>query len=106
MVDKVISLIFGTKHQRDVKRMLPVVAKISALEAGIKALSNEKLKEYSYALRERFTKGETLDELMPEAFALVRETSIRTLGMRHFDVQMMGGIVLHQGKIAEMKTRR
>jgi len=104
MVDKVISLIFGTKHERDVKRMLPIVARINALEPKIKALSNEKLKEYSFSLRERFQKGESLDDLLVEAFALVRETSIRTLGMRHFDVQLMGGIVLHQGKIAEMKT--
>ncbi len=104
MVDKFISLIFGTKHERDVKRMLPVVAKINALETQMKELSNEKMKEYSYSLRERHQKGEKLDDLLPEAFALVRETSIRTLGMRHFDVQMMGGIILHQGKIAEMKT--
>ncbi|MBN1499563.1 MAG: preprotein translocase subunit SecA [Spirochaetes bacterium] len=104
MIDKIFSIFFGTKHDRDVKRLRPHVEKINGLEPEFKALDNEQLKSKSFELRERVQKGETLDDVLPEAFALVRESSYRVLGMRHFDVQLMGGIVLHQGKIAEMKT--
>ncbi|HNX59371.1 MAG TPA: preprotein translocase subunit SecA, partial [Spirochaetota bacterium] len=104
MVDKVLSVVFGTKHERDVKKLTPVVARINALEPAMKNLTNDELRQKSYSLRERLQKGETTDDILPEAFALVREASVRTLGLRHFDVQMMGGIVLHQGKISEMKT--
>jgi preprotein translocase subunit SecA len=104
MVDKVLSVVFGTKHERDVKKLVPIVARINALEAETKKLNNDALRQKSYDLRLRITNGESTDAVLPEAFALVREASIRTLGLRHFDVQMMGGIVLHQGKISEMKT--
>lgn len=104
MIDKVFAIVFGTKHERDVKRMLPIVAKINSLEQSVKALSNDELSGKTDEFRSRYAKGESLDSILPEAFAVVRETSVRTLGLRHFDVQMMGGIVLHEGKISEMKT--
>jgi preprotein translocase subunit SecA len=104
MIDKIFSLIFGTKHERDIKAMKPLVAQINSLEDEVKALSNDEMKNRSFELRKRVKDGASLDSILPEAFALVRETGRRTMGMRHFDVQMMGGIVLHQGKIAEMKT--
>jgi preprotein translocase subunit SecA len=104
MVDKVISLFLGTKHERDVKKMMPLVASINALEGDMQKLSSEELKHKSFELRKRNQEGESLDSILPEAFALVREAAYRVLGMRHYDVQLMGGIVLHQGKIAEMKT--
>jgi preprotein translocase subunit SecA len=105
MIDKIIALFFGTKHERDVKRMKPLVKTINALEDEMKSKDNDDLKAKSIELRKRHVEnGETLDQLLPEAFALVRETAWRILGMRHYDVQLMGGMVLHQGKIAEMKT--
>ena len=104
MVDKVISFIFGTKHERDIKRITPIVAKINALEAETKKLTDDEMRAKTFQFKDRIKKGESLDHILPEAFALVREAADRTLGMRHFDVQLMGGIVLHNGKIAEMKT--
>lgn len=99
-----IKAIFGTKHDRDIKRLRPIVLQINDLESKIKELSDEELKAQTVKFKERLANGATLKEIMPEAFATVREASVRTLGMRHFDVQMMGGIVLFEGKIAEMKT--
>ena len=81
-----------------------VVRKINVLEESVKALSDAELKARTPELRQRHENGETLDSLLPEAFALVREASLRTLGLRHFDVQMIGGLVLHRGMISEMKT--
>lgn len=104
MIDKVLSIFFGTKHERDIKKLKPLVSRINALEPDMKKLSNDEMRAKTAEFRSRVAAGESLDSLLPEAFALVREASIRTLGMRHFDVQLMGGIVLHQGKIAEMKT--
>jgi preprotein translocase subunit SecA len=104
MVDKILSLIFGTKHERDVKRLTPLVARINDIEPRMKKLTNDEMRRLSNDFRTRLENGESTDALLPEAFALVRETGIRTLGMRHFDVQLMGGIVLHEGKISEMKT--
>ncbi|HRX15490.1 MAG TPA: preprotein translocase subunit SecA, partial [Spirochaetota bacterium] len=104
MFGKIVSLIFGTKHERDVKRMKPIVAAVNSFESVMQKKSNDELRDVSFDLRERCIKGESLDDLLPEAFALVRETAYRVLGMRHYDVQLMGGIVLHQGKNAEMKT--
>ena len=104
MVDRILSLFFGTKHERDVKRLRPLVARINDLEPGMQALSNDEMRAKTAEFRGRIDRGESLDSILPEAFALVREASVRTLGLRHFDVQMMGGIVLHQGKISEMKT--
>jgi preprotein translocase subunit SecA len=104
IVDTVLSKIFGTKHERDVKRLQPIVQQINSLEPEFEKYSDEQLKEKTLEFRQRVAGGETLDELLPEAFALVREAGKRSLRMRHFDVQLIGGIVLHQGKISEMKT--
>jgi preprotein translocase subunit SecA len=102
--NEILTRIIGTKHERDVKKIRPIVDRINALEPGFKSLSDEELRRKTDEFRARLAKGETLDDLLPEAFATVREASIRVLGMRHFDVQLIGGVVLHEGKIAEMKT--
>ncbi len=104
MIGKLIKAVFGSKNERELKRMNKTVARISALEPEIQALSDEQLKAKTLEFRERYNKGETLDQLLPEAFATVREASKRVLGMRHFDVQMIGGMSLHEGRIAEMRT--
>jgi len=104
MIDKILSLFFGTKYERDVKKLRPYVNVINSLEPEMKKLSLEEMRSKTASFRERVEKGESLESILPEAFALVREASVRTLGMRHFDVQIMGAVVLHQGKIAEMKT--
>ena len=104
MINAVLAKVFGTKHERERKRMQPVVAQINALEPEVQKLSDEELKEKTSAFRQRLEAGETLDDLLVEAFAAVREAAWRNLHMRHFDVQLIGGMVLHQGKIAEMKT--
>ncbi|WP_179115832.1 preprotein translocase subunit SecA [Solemya velum gill symbiont] len=101
---KLLSKIFGSRNDRLVKRMRKTVAQINDLEPQFEALSDEQLKAKTTEFRERHEAGESLDALMPEAFAAVREASRRVLGMRHFDVQMIGGMVLHDGKIAEMRT--
>lgn len=104
MIGKIIKGIFGSKNERELRSMAPIVEKINSLEPEYKALSDLQLREKTDKFKERLSKGETLDDILPEAFAAVREASVRTLGMRHFDVQLIGGIVLHRGKIAEMKT--
>ena len=133
MINKVLAAIFGTQHERDVKRMLPIVAEINALEPEVSALSDEELRGKTVTFRERLKPivealdaakremglsdegqaahklakqdlQDALDALLPEAFAVCREAGKRVLNMRHFDVQLMGGIVLHRGKISEMKT--
>lgn len=101
---KILEKIFGTKNERELKRYFKIVEEINALEPEISELSDEQLRAKTDEFRERLAKGETLDALLKEAFAVVREVARRTLGMRHFDVQLVGGIVLHEGKIAEMKT--
>jgi preprotein translocase subunit SecA len=100
----IIDKIFGDANEKYLKKLQPLVEKINSLENSLEKLPDEKLKEKTLEFKERLVKGETLDDLLPEAFALVREAAKRTLGQRHFDVQLIGGIVLHQGKIAEMKT--
>jgi len=104
MVFDFLTKVFGSKNERDLKQLQPFVERINALEPEIQAISDERLKAQTATFRERLDRGEALDSLLPEAFATVREASRRTLKMRHFDVQLIGGIVLHQGKIAEMKT--
>jgi preprotein translocase subunit SecA len=104
MVNLVLRKLFGTKNERELKRLWPIVHKINALEPEIQKLSDAELRKKTDEFKERLQKGETLDELLIEAFAVVRETAKRKIGMRHFDVQLIGGIVLHEGKIAEMKT--
>ena len=104
MVFNFLTKVFGSKNERELKQIQPLVEKINALEPEVQALQDEQLKARTAEFRQRLDQGETLDDLLPEAFATVREASMRILKMRHFDVQLIGGIVLHQGKIAEMKT--
>ena len=104
MIDAVLAKIFGTQNERDIKAIRPKVAAINALEPELQQLSDIDLAAKTIEFKERLAKGETLDDLLVEAFALVREASRRVLKLRHFDEQLIGGIVLHQGKIAEMKT--
>ena len=99
-----ITKIFGTHSENELKRVYPVVDAIEALEPEIQKLSDAELKDKTREFKQRLAEGETLDDLLPEAFAVVREAAVRTLGMRHFRVQLIGGIILHQGRIAEMKT--
>ncbi len=101
---RLIEKIFGTHSSREIKRIMPIVRSINDLEPEIQKLTDSELKEKTNEFKSRLSKGETLDDILPEAFAVVREASKRVLGMRHFDVQLIGGIVLHQGRIAEMKT--
>ena len=98
------SKIFGSYSEKEVKRVMPIIQKINSLEEEISKLSDEELKNKTQEFKQRIEKGESLDNILPEAFAVVREASKRVLGMRHFDVQLIGGIILHQGRIAEMKT--
>ncbi|MGE4169525.1 MAG: preprotein translocase subunit SecA [Candidatus Margulisiibacteriota bacterium] len=104
MLANLLKKLFGDPHAKRVKEFWPMVEKINALEPTIEPLSDAELKAKTQAFRDRLAKGEDLDALLPEAFAVVREASKRTLKMRHFDVQLIGGMVLHQGKIAEMRT--
>lgn len=104
MLEFILKKIMGTKNERELKLLYPIVDKINNLEEKIRSLSNDELKAKTNEFKERIDNGESLDDLLPEAFAVVREASRRTLNMRHFDSQLIGGIVLHQGKIAEMKT--
>ncbi len=104
MLDKILAIFLGSKFEKDLKMFAPLVKKINALEGEMKSLSAEGVKAKTAEYRQRIAKGESLDSLLPEAFALAREAAHRVLGERLFDVQLMGGIVLHQGKIMEMKT--
>src|SRR5437870_1400873 len=104
VIDTLLAKVVGTQNERELKRLRPIVGQVNGLEPAIKALSDEQLRAKTAELKERFQNGETLDDLMPEAFAVVREAGRRMLNMRHFDVQLIGGAVLHKGKIAEMKT--
>src|SRR5262249_40371115 len=118
MIDRLLAKVFGTQHERDIKKMLPRVERINALEPSVKALSDEELRGKTAEFRARIAKAlegahpddakaareAVLDEILEEAFAVAREASVRALGMRPFDVQLIGGMVLHSGKIAEMKT--
>jgi preprotein translocase subunit SecA len=104
MFGNLLTKVFGSRNDRLLKQMSKEVTKINALEPVLEALSDEELKAKTTEFKERFSQGETLEQLLPEAFAVVREGSKRVFGMRHFDVQMLGGMVLNQGKIAEMRT--
>ena len=99
-----IEKIFGTHSEHELKRIYPIVDHIEALEPEMKQLSDSELKDKTREFKERLDKGETLDDILPEAYAVVREAASRVLGMRHYRVQLIGGIILHQGRIAEMKT--
>src|SRR5580692_10700369 len=104
MIDALLAKVFGTKNEREVKGLLPSVAAIGELEPAMRALSDIDLAAKTIEFRERIAQGATLDDLLVEAFAVVREAGRRAVNMRHFDVQLIGGMVLHKGKIAEMKT--
>src|SRR5580704_19238348 len=104
MIQTLLAKVIGTQNERDLKRLRPLVDDVNVLEPALRELSDERLRARTGELRERLVKGETLDDLLPEAFAVVREAGRRVLNMRHFDVQLIGGAVLHKGKIAEMKT--
>ncbi|HDJ28223.1 MAG TPA: preprotein translocase subunit SecA [Proteobacteria bacterium] len=100
----IVKKVIGSKNDRELKKLNPLIQQINQLELEIKKLTDEQLQAKTDIFRQQLHEGKSLDDLLPEAFAVVREASVRTLKMRHFDVQLMGGIVLHQGKIAEMKT--
>lgn len=100
----ILNKIIGSQNQREIKRLQPLVDKINSLEPEIKNLSDDALRQKTDEFRSRFSNGQALDDMLPEAFAVIRETALRAIGMRHFDVQLVGGIALHQGKIAEMTT--
>ena len=107
MLQKIETLgkkIFGTQNDRELKSIYPIVGQINALEAKIKLLSNDELKGQTAKFKERLARGESLDSILPEAFATVREAAWRIIGQRHYDVQLIGGITLHRGRLAEMKT--
>src|SRR5258705_1645262 len=104
MLDTLLAKVVGTQNERELKRLRPLVGEVGALEPSIQALTDEQLRGKTAEFRARLAEGETLDDLLIEAFAVVREAGKRVLKMRHFDVQLIGGDVLHKGKIAEMKT--
>ncbi len=104
MIARLLARIFGTQNERELKRLWPIVEQINSYEPQMEQLSDEELSEKTTEFQERLAHGSTLDDILPEAYAVVRETARRKVGLRHFDVQLLGGIVLHQSKIAEMKT--
>src|SRR4249919_939930 len=104
MLDTLLAKVVGTQNDRELKRLRPIVAEVNGFEPAIQALSDDELRAKTAEFRARLAEGETLDDLLVEAFAVVRETGKRVLNMRHFDVQLIGGAVLHKGRIAEMKT--
>jgi len=104
MIKKVFKKIFGSRNERTIRGLRKVVGSINAMEEKLQQLSDDELRDKSTEFRNRIENGETLDQLLPEAFAVVREGSQRVFKMRHYDEQMIGGMVLHQGKISEMRT--
>ncbi|MEL0028281.1 MAG: preprotein translocase subunit SecA, partial [Perlucidibaca sp.] len=104
MFSRLVSGLFGTKNERELKRMRQIVERINALEAATDVLSDAELKARTSEFQQRYQAGESLDAMLPEAFAVCRTAAKRVLGMRHYDVQMIGGITLHEGRIAEMRT--
>lgn len=104
MITKLLAKLFGTSNQREIRKLYPIISKINSLESNIKKLSDQELSNKTKEFKEQIDKGKKLDDILPEAYAVVREASFRKLGQRQYDVQLMGGVVLHQGKISEMKT--
>lgn len=103
MLQTILTKIFGSSNERTVKKLSKLVAKVNELEPKFQALKDEEFKEYTNKYVERVAAGETLESILPEAFALLREASLRVLGLRPYDVQLMGGMVLNENQIAEMK---
>ena len=104
MLQGLLKKFIGSRNERELKKLNPIVAQINDLEPKMEALTDDELKDQTVKFRARLDAGEDLDALLPEAFATVREASKRVLGMRHYDVQLIGGMILHRGSIAEMKT--
>jgi len=104
MIKKLMTKVFGSQHERELKKIQPIIDSINAFEPKIKDFSDEQLQAQTPLFRKRLSEGETLDDILPEAFATLREAAIRVLGMRHYDVQLIGGYILHKGTIAEMRT--
>jgi preprotein translocase subunit SecA len=104
MVTQLLNQIFGSKNDREIKALRPIVEQINGLESGLTPLPDHALADKTQEFKKRLEAGETLDDILPEAFAVCREMSRRKLNMRHFDVQLIGGTILHRGRIAEMKT--
>ncbi len=104
MITQLLNLVFGSKNDREIKALMPIVAHINSLEPSLTPLSDEALVDKTHEFKKRLAAGETLDDILPEAFAVCREMSRRKLKMRHFDVQLIGGMILHKGRISEMKT--
>ncbi|HRP35935.1 MAG TPA: preprotein translocase subunit SecA, partial [Gammaproteobacteria bacterium] len=104
MLNRLLTSVFGSRNDRQIKQLGGIVKKINALEPQMQALSDAELQAKTPELRQRIADGESLDKVLPEAFAVCREASVRVLGMRPYDVQLVGGMVLHMGKIAEMRT--
>src|SRR5499427_8916468 len=100
MIGQILAKVVGTQNEREIKRLRPRVAEINSLESSVQSLTDEQLRQKTTEFRERVSAGTSLDDLLPEAFAVVREAGKRVLNMRHFDVQLIGGMVLHSGKIA------
>src|SRR5215510_4001997 len=104
MIQTLLAKVIGTQNERDLKKLRPIVGQVGDLEPDIQRLTDEQLRGKTAEFRTRLANGETLDDLLPEAFAVVREAGRRVLQMRHYDVQLIGGMVLHSGTLAEMKT--
>jgi len=104
MLTQLLTKVLGSKNERELKRLRKLVTRINALEPEMEALNDEGLKGKTQEFRTRLEQGETVEQILPEAFAALREASKRVMGMRHFDVQLIGGMTLHNGKIAEMRT--
>ena len=104
MIGKVLTKVFGSKNERILKKLKPIIDKINSLEPEIQALDDDALRAKTVEFKERLAQGATLDDILPEAFAVAREAGKRVLSMRAYDVQLIGGIILHRGCIAEMKT--
>ena len=103
-MQRTLSKVFGTSNDREIKRIVPLVEQVNRLEPGMTALSDAQLQARTPDFRQRLENGEPLDDLLPESFATMREAAKRVLGQRQYDVQMIGGVILHRGNIAEMKT--
>ena len=104
MLKTIATKVFGSKNERELKKLWPLVDRINSLEPEMQKLSDDQLKGKTVEFKERLEAGETVDSIMWEAFAALREASVRVMGMRHYDVQMLGGVILHKGAIAEMRT--